>query len=221
MGIFNAIYLIIAAIVLIAFVSYLLWDHSKKTIDTRPEDIERLAIQNGWEFSTRSKGFSQFIAAHNLGYMGREAPILHVCSQKQGGHQAFIFDCFAATPISGVAIQFKNQQFLPLRVVERLIINRLSQLPADTSIAPDRLPQFVRAKVLVNTPAEHHDQICKLIDENSELQRLFKQRDLGYFCMSHDTAVFYFLTRYPADERGFTLARTRVENIIGIFDNEA
>ena len=217
MNIFSGILLTIATLILIAFVSYLLWDHSKKSIDTRPEDVEKLANENGWGYSKKGNELNQLIEKNALGYMGSKATVHHTLTQKQGNQTHYIFDCHAATPISGVAIHFEGQQFLPLHVAERLIINRLNQLPADTPIEDEKLPKFVRAKVLVNSPAEYHAQICQQISESGDFQQLLKQRDLGYFCMNNDTAIFYFLTRYPAGQRGFGTVSNRAAQISLLF----
>lgn len=220
MNIFTGILLTIATLILIAFVFYLLWDHSKKSIDSRPEDIENLAKENAWAFSKKGNELNQLIEKNDLGYMGAKAPVHHLLTQKQADQTVYFFDCFAPTPISGVAIRFNHQQFSPLYVVEKLIINRLNQRPTDAPIDPEKLPKFVRAKVWISSPASYHGQVCQQIDENSEFQRLLKQRDLGYFSMNNDIAIFYFLTRYPADQRGFNRVQSRAEQIIQLFGDK-
>lgn len=207
----------LASMILIAFVSYLLWDHSKKSVDTRPEEIAALASKNGWAFSYTSDLLNKLIIDNKSGYMGGSATYLNVCYQRQTNRDVYIFDCNTVSHISGVAIRFDEQNLPPLRVAERLILNRLVQSAADVPIEPSQLPQFVRAKVLAHAPADHHGQICQLLVENNQLQGLLKQRDLGYFYMGGEIVVFYFLTKYPAAERDFGKVIKRAEQIAQIF----
>ena len=217
MDILTGILLALAALILIAFVTYLLWRHANRTIDSRPEDVAQLAQEQGWDYSLHNERLTRLIAKNKLGYMGRSRGVEHVCTNQIDDHEVYIFDCVAATTISGVAVEFPNCDLPPFFSAEHLILNRLRRREEVELLDPKRLPQFVRAKVGVYSRPENHHKVAELIDGNLELQRLLKERDHGFFTMRGTVAVFYFLTRYPADERGFGRMKERAERMIDLF----
>jgi hypothetical protein len=202
----------LATIILIVFVAYLLWQHSKRSIDPRPDEVKALAEENAWQFSVKSTQLEQLIKAGQHGYMGRGYELENVCTQQQAGDTAYIFDCFTATPISGIAIEFETAELPQMQAAEHLLKNRLGPLQT-TQIEPDQLPRFIKARLLVYAPADQHGEISAFIAENDAFQALLKRRDLGYFTMQGNCVVFYFLTRHPAEQWDFSKITERVNQI--------
>ena len=217
MNLFSQIICAIAFLVLLLFLAYLYINRPRKEPDTRPEDVASLAQKNGWAFVEKSQKLDELIDINRFGYMGGRFKTQLVCEQAISGDKAYIFDCLATTYISGIALEFDGQNLPPFTIVERLIDNRLERAEG-SPIASERLPKFVGAKVHVYAAAEVHDTVCSFIDENQKLQTLFKRRDIGYICLRGQTIIVYFLTKYPADERGFAKFNQHIQSISQIFE---
>ena len=217
MTLFSQIISAIAFLVLLLFLGYLYINRPRKEPDTRPEDVALLAKNSGWAFAEKSERLDELIEINRFGYMGGTFKTQLVCSQTINGHQTFIFDCLATTYISGIAIEFEELNIPSFCIVERLIDNRL-QKAEGSPIEAERLPKFVGAKVHAYAAADDHDELCAAIDENPKLQALFKRRDIGYICLRGNALIVYFLTKYPADDRGFTKFNQNAQSIAQIFD---
>lgn len=217
MDIFSQIICVVAFVVLLFFLAYLYINRPRKEPDTRPEDVALLAKNNGWAFVEKSQKLDELIETNRFGYMGGACKTQLVCSQTINGYQTFIFDCLATTYISGIAIEFEELNLPSFCIVERLIDSRL-QKAEGSPIEPERLPKFVGAKVHVYAAADDHDEVCSIIDANRKLQALFKRRDIGYVCLRGSVIIVYFLTKYPADDRGFTKFNQYAQSISQLFD---
>lgn len=209
----------VLAVAILLVLLYMLVKRFKKEPDTRPEEIEAWAVENGWRFAHQSEPLETLIQNNRLEYMGETYRLRNVCVQERDDRKIYLFDGLTETGLSGIVVKFEQQAIPPFYVVERLIENRL-QTTIGTVIEPDKLPKFVEAKVSVYAAAEHHAEVCTLIDQHADLQTLFKRRDIGYVCLCDTAIAVYLLTRYPADERGFAKLNQRVDALTQLFNDE-